>query len=212
MIDRGTFFDAVRVNPFPGSLNQGQVDGMAYILDAWEMYRGGDDLRWLANFMAQAFHESASTMLPVEEYGQGEGQPYGEIDPETKQGYWGRGLIQCTWRENYARADSVLGFTGEDRCEWNADLQLDPAVSARTGYRGMVEGWFRSDSKGPQTLGRYFNETTDDPYGAREIINGDKTYRPDWGHGQTICQLIAGYHAGFLTALQAASRPSRGDA
>src|SRR4051812_20780046 len=198
MINRQVFFDSVRNDPFGGSLDQQQVDGMGAILDAWEQYRGGDDIRWLANFLAQVFHETASVMMPIEEYGEGEGQPYGEEDPETKQRYYGRGLIQITWRENYARADQVLGFTGDDRCEWDADLQLVPIVSARTGYRGMVEGWFRSDSQGPQTLGRYFNDERDDPYGAREIINGDKTYKPSWANGATIGELILVYHVAFL--------------
>lgn len=200
--DRTIFFDAVRPL-FGGALTQQQVDGMTFILDAWEKYAGTDDIRWLANFLAQSFHETAQKMWPIAEYN-GAQQSYGQIDPETGQRYFGRGLIQCTHRENYRRADEELGFTGDDRCEWNADLQLKPDVSARTGYRGMVQGWFRSDSAGPHTLSRYFNETVDDPVGSRNIINGDRNTVPSWSNGVSIGTLVAGYHAAFLAALEAA--------
>ena len=72
-------------------------------------------------------------------------------------------------------------------------------------FRGMVEGWFRKSSDGkPQTLGRYFNASKDDPYNAREIINGDKSKVPSWSGGVSIGKLIAGYHDKFLDALNAA--------
>ena len=41
----------------------------------------------------------------------------------------------------------------------------------------------------------------DDPYGAREIINGDKHYKPDWANGMQIGDIIAGYHDQFHKAL-----------
>jgi hypothetical protein len=41
----------------------------------------------------------------------------------------------------------------------------------------------------------------DDAFGAREIINGDKNIVPDWGGGQTIGEIIEGYHNAFLAAL-----------
>jgi putative chitinase len=66
-------------------------------------------------------------------------------------------------------------------------------------FRGMTEGWFRSG----ETLDRYFNTDTDDPYGAREIINGDKSKVPSWSGGVPIGNLIAGYHDDFLEALTA---------
>ena len=85
--------------------------------------------------LATTLHESASTMWPVVEYGKGEGHDYGKKDPETGQAYYGRGFIQCTWRENYARADKELGLTGDDSCEWHADNQLKPEIAAPTLYR-----------------------------------------------------------------------------
>jgi len=203
--DRDVYFDLVRQKPFGGKLGQGQVDGQEAILTRWEENPLSDDLRWLAYALATTLHETASEMLPIEEYGKGAGMKYGTPDPTTKQIYYGRGFVQCTWRENYARADRELGLTGDRSCEWHAENQLDPSIAAETMFRGMAEGWFRTHADGkPETLARYFNDTTDDPYGAREIINGDKTKVPSWSGGKSIGKLIAGYHADFLAALDAA--------
>ena len=68
----------------------------------------------------------------------------------------------------------------------------------------MAEGWFRGDEYGRQNLERYFNEDTDDPYKAREIINGDKSKVPTWSGGVSIGNLIKQYHVSFLAALEAA--------
>ena len=91
-------------------------------------------------------------MWPIEEYGKGKGHPYGEQDPTTKQTYYGRGFVQLTWRDNYAKATKKLGLTGANDLEWHAAQALDPIIASDIMYAGMIEGWFRSDSKGPHTL------------------------------------------------------------
>jgi len=207
MIDRGIFFDNVRPDPFPGELTQQQVDGMDAILDAWEADYADNDLRWLANAMAQTYHEVSGTMWPIEEYGHGGDAEYAKTDPETGQQYYGRGLIQCTWRENYARADKELGLSGDDSCEMKADNMLKPDVAASCLFEGMIEGWYRSSGGTPNTLGKYFNDGRDDPYEAREIINGDKSKVPSWSSGVSIGNLIVGYHKAFLAALEKAYVP-----
>lgn len=200
MFDRKIFFDHVREKPFGGSLTQQQVDGMNDLMDAAEKYATSPDLRFYSYMLATTMHETASTMCPIEEYGKGSGQPYGKRDPETGQTYYGRGYVQLTWRDNYAKATAQLGLTGADDLEWHASRALDHEIAARVMGRGMREGWFRP----PNCLGTYFNEDRDDPYNAREIINGDKTYKPSWANGQSIGNIIAGYHRDFLAALQAA--------
>lgn len=201
--DRDVYFDAVRGPLFSGSLTQQQVDGQNAILADWEGSYGNDDLRWLAYALATAVHETASTMWPIEEYGKGSGMEYGKKDPETGQTYYGRGYVQLTWRDNYQKATDKLELSGDQDLVWHASQALDPFIAGHIMFRGMIEGWFRSDSKGRQTLGRYFNDSVDDAYGAREIINGDKTKIPDWGQGKSIGNLIAGYHDDFLAALKA---------
>jgi len=200
--NRKIYFDQVRPM-FGGSLSQEQVDGQNFLLGAWEKEPLSSDLRHLSYSLATTRHETASTMLPVEEYGHGAGQPYGVADPETGQTYYGRGYVQLTWRENYARATRELDLEGDDDLEWHAERALDPTISARTLYRGMTDGWFRTGSDGePETLDKYFNENDDEPYAAREIVNGDKSVVPEWS-SVSIGNLIAGYHKDFLAALEA---------
>ena len=203
--DRKIYFDLVRKRPFGGSLSQQQVDGQNAILDRWEKDPLTDDLRWLAYPLATTLHETASTMWPIEEHGKGAGHSYGVPDPETGQAYYGRGYVQLTWRDNYARAANELDLTGDDDLEWHADRALDPAIAADVMFIGMADGWFRSSGGRPENLIRYFDEETDDPYGAREIINGDKTVMPSWSNGVSIGNLIAGYHENFLAALVASA-------
>jgi hypothetical protein len=112
--------------------------------------------------------------------------------------------VQLTWDTNYKRTDAELGLKGSDSCYWYAENALDPEIAAEVMFVGMRDGWFRSDSEGKQTLQRYFNDTRDDPYGAREIINGDKSKVPSWSNGVSIGNLIKGYHNDFLAALKKA--------
>lgn len=203
-LNRDVFFTEVRDDPFPGTLTQSQVEGLNRLLDVWETEYADCDLRWLAYDLATGYHETGAEMMPVEEYGKGEGMKYGSPDPETGETYYGRGDVQCTWRENYARLDKEFGLTGDDSCEWHADNALDPIISAKALFQGSIDGWYRSDDQGKQTLARYFNAQDDDPFGAREIINGDKNKIPSWSNGKKIGDLIAEYYDGFLYALRKA--------
>lgn len=209
MFNRDVFFDVVRGSLFHGVMTQQQVDGMDAILEAWEENPRSDNLRWLAYPLATTAHETGFTMWPIEEYGKGSGMSYGKPDPQTGQTYYGRGFVQLTWRDNYARADEELGYgrtkADMDSCEWHAENALNLDTASEVMFQGMVEGWFRSDDNGRQTLERYFNDATDNPYGAREIINGDKSKVPSWSGGVSIGNLIKGYHTQFLSALEAAA-------
>ena len=204
LFNRDTFFTVIRGSLFHGNLTQQQVDGMDAILDAWEDNPRSDNLRHLAYPLATTAHETGFTMAPIEEYGKGQGMEYGEPDPETGQTYYGRGYVQLTWRDNYARADKELNLV-VDPLEWHAERALDHYVAAEVMFQGMEEGWFRGDDKGRQTLDRYFSDTADNSYEAREIINGDKSKVPSWSGGVSIGNLIKGYHIQFLAALEAAA-------
>jgi hypothetical protein len=194
------YFDSVREDPFGGSLSQEQVDGQEAILTGWERHLDGRDIRFLAYMLATTYHETAASMQPIEEY-HGSQQPYGKPDPETGECYYGRGFVQLTHRDNYARADEEAGWEGDDSCEYHADNALDLQKAGRIMWFGMSEGWFRADDKGPHTLSRYFSNTHDNAYDAREIINGDKKTVPGWSNGVSIGNLVKGYHEEFLSAL-----------
>jgi putative chitinase len=189
-IDRQKYFDAVRKAPFGGTLNQGQVDGNNYLLEFWEgLWEQDDpDLRPLAYVLATTKWETAHTMQPIEEYGKGSGKSYGKKDPETGQTYYGRGYVQLTWRDNYARATKELGLVEEDDLEWFAARALDPVIARQVIFEGCAAGWFTG-----KQLDEYFNDTTDDPKNARQIVNGND-------HDKDIANI----HQQFLTALKGA--------
>jgi hypothetical protein len=206
--DRTKYFDSVRASLFAGYMSQQQVEGQEAILGEWEVQPWDQemtDVRWLAYMLATAYHETSKKMWPIEEYGKGASQPYGQMDPQTGQTYFGRGLVQLTWRDNYAFATKQLGLKGDADLEWHAAMALDPQIASDIMFLGMRDGWFRSDTSGAQTLDRYFNDETADSYGAREIINGDKHIVPDWSNGVSIGNLIKSYYSKFLTALNDAA-------
>lgn len=197
MFDRQIYFDQVRKAPFGGTMNQGQVDGQETILGGFEG-SGPRDVRHLGYMLATTYHETATTMQPIKEYG---GESYLKSKPYYP--FYGRGFVQLTWEDNYRRATDELGLKaqGVDLVK-TPDKALDPDIAYAVMDRGMSEGWFRGDSKGRQTLARYFSDTVNDPVNARDIINGDvKTMGPK----------IAGYHQSFVTALEASSVEDDGE-
>jgi hypothetical protein len=192
MFDREVYFNGVRDALFGGALQQIQVDGQNLLLGMYEGQYAGTpftDIRWLAYLLATVYHESAQRMWPLKEFGEGAGHEYGEVDPETGQRYFGRGVIQITWRDNYSRASKMLSLIDDRDLEWHPDVALDSLIAARIAFRGMAEGFFTG-----RKLGQYFDDDTDDPVNARQIINGNDDDT-----------LIAGYHDLFLAALKEAS-------
>ena len=186
-VDRSSFFTHIRPL-FNGAMTQSQVDGMTAILDAWDAWLPDNadvnpNIRWLAYALATAFHETARTMQPISEYGGGVGRDYGTPDPVTHQVYYGRGLIQLTWKANY-QVQSVR--LGQDLVS-NPDLALQPDLAANIMLHGMAAGSFTGRRLG-QSFGA--NPAHDDPVGARRIINGTDQ-----------ATLIASYHRQFLTAV-----------
>jgi len=175
--NKATFFDYVRDHLFEGVLAQSQVTGMNFVLREWrKRYGFGGDHRKLAYMFATDYHETAFTMIPITEYGSME-----YLQSKPYYPYIGRGFVQLTWEENYAK--------GSDVCEEDLvnypDLALQPDVAAIIMFDGMEKGWFTGDS-----LGNYFNEVDDDPYNARRIINGTDR-----------AEEIAKYHEQFLQAI-----------
>jgi putative chitinase len=181
--DRDTYFDKVRDSLFYGSMNQDQVEGQENLLTQWEN-RPYTDVRWLAYILATTIHETAATMQPITEYGS---QSYLQGKP-----YWpyiGRGYVQLTWEDNYAKARDKLGLSGSDDLVKYPDRALDPVIAADVIFLGMAEGWFTG-----KALPDYFNDSKDDPVNARQIVNGNDDD-----------DLIAGYHRKFLDALKASA-------
>jgi putative chitinase len=185
MINRAKFYSSVRKDF--GPLSQGQVNGFEAVINEWEI-SGLTDLRWLAYMFATAWHETAKTMAGVEEYGKGKGKPYGKAHPKTGKIYYGRGLVQLTWYDNYLKMSKIL--FADERLALNPELALNLRVATDIMFEGMTTGKsFAGDFTGKH-LGNYFNSKSEDWFNARRIINGtDKA------------ELIAGYGKKFLKAL-----------
>ena len=178
-IDRKKFYDTFRVQFHP-TLTQSQVDGYNAILDYWET-ADLTDLRWLAYILATAYHETGQLMAPVREgfaktdagsikavtrlYDQGRiHQNYAKPDANGNS-YFGRGLVQLTWADNYKRMGNALGM-GTQLYD-NPALVLDLDISVKILFKGMIDGLFTGHS-----LADYFNATKTDWQQARKIVNG----------------------------------------
>lgn len=195
MIDRAAFYQRLRASKLLGDkLEQSEVDGCNAILDACEA--ASWPLDWTAYALATALHETAFTMQPISERG---GEKYwtrlydvkgnnpararrmGNLLPGDGVKYRGRGFVQLTWCNNYAKAAMVIGKD----LVLIPDLAMRPDLAARIMVSGMDQGWFTG-----KKLADYTRPSGFDYLGARRIINGaDKA-------GQ-----IAGYARKFAAAL-----------
>jgi hypothetical protein len=161
------FFDRIRSQFANGTISAAQLAGIQCKLDAFGA--AGCPIAYVAYGLATSFWETAQTMRPVREMGRGKGKAYGVPGRHGGQIAYGRGDVQLTWADNYAKADVELGLMGA--LIGNYDLALDPAVSARIMVEGMLEGWFTGKrlasylpASGPATLAEFTQ--------ARRIING----------------------------------------
>lgn len=171
-LDRDFFFDAVRRSLFRGRISVEQFFGLDAILA--EADRRSLEPRWTANILAQVYHETGAAMTPVHERDNAAGT---YLRNKRYYPYFGRGLIQITWKRNYEKWG--IAATPEAAMEWPKALEIC--------FDGMINGKFTG-----RRLREYFSPTIDDPLHARRIVNGmDKA------------KLIAGYHEDFLHALSA---------
>lgn len=156
-----------------------------------------------AYILATVWHETATTMQPVAEYGKGRTRTYGRwfknskgeeycwkngakreayLKSECPHLFYGRGLPQLTWYDNYKKASEELGVDFVN----NPDLALDMTYSTRILIAGMKAGWFTT-----RKLSDYFGQSKKDYVQARRMINGmDKA------------TLIAGYAIVYERALR----------
>lgn len=165
--DAQAFYKAVRGSL--GALEQSQVDGFGAVLQAIAL--AGWPVSWAAYALATAWWETARTMQPVKE-------AYWLSEAWRKKNlryypWYGRGYVQLTWEDNYKWADRELGLNGALLA--NPDKAMEPEIAAAILIRGMEQGAFSKDRKGPRSLARYLptdREATKEEFRlARPIIN-----------------------------------------
>lgn len=177
LTDAAAFFADVRKRGLLGpSLDQSEVDGLSAILAACGAANWGP--RWTAYALATADRETGGTMQPISEYGGTSyftrlydvtgrdplrAKAHGNTAPGDGPRYRGRGYVQLTWKNNYARAGRELGFD----LVAQPDLAKRPDIAAAVMVRGMEEGWFTG-----KKLADYISGERCDYVNARRIING----------------------------------------
>ena len=180
------FWSIIRTNIFKGRISTGAFDTVNHIVDTYYAhYMPVADPEHLAYILATAYHESYHRLLNPDWLPVREGfakTNEGAISAVTKlfdagrisqnyslphtngHSYYGRGLVQITWPENYRKMGKVLGID----LYGNPDLMLDPIVSAKALVIGSVEGTYTG-----RKLADF--DTPDgmlDAFNARRVING----------------------------------------
>lgn len=185
VITRSVFFSAIKTALFT-KFTQEQVDGLENILTHWEVTYPDQPLAFLANFLAQTYLETDTTMQPVKEFGgktpasakryffrmydiQGSrpdvAKALGNIMPGDGEKYCGHGLLQITGRANMAAQSKKHG---KDFLTHPEQL-LDPATSVKVCFAAAMDGDFTGKS-----FSDYYNPLTGDfdAVNARRVING----------------------------------------
>jgi hypothetical protein len=132
-MNRKKFYDTLRARGL--NLTTQNVEGMEKLLD----YAAGRviSIQWLAYIIATAWWESAQTMHPVKE-------AYWKSEAWRKANlryypWYGRGLVQTTWEDNYRRIAIAMGLP-QDTFIKNPDFLLMFEYALPALFVGMLEG------------------------------------------------------------------------
>ncbi|ACL61025.1 glycoside hydrolase family 19 protein [Methylobacterium nodulans] len=177
------FFDALRQPVFAGSMSQSQVDGINRLLAAFTLY-GSGDRRHLAYGLATSRWETGGRMMPVREgfartdaearahvaklYAQGKIKSNYALPNAKGLSFYGRGDVQLTHERNYITMGTLLGLP----LAQNPDLALDPAVSARILWEGLLRGLSNRGDFTGRALEDFIHDGVCDYVGARRTVNG----------------------------------------
>lgn len=123
---------------------------------------GDDDLHKLNYILATAYHESK--FYPIKERRAAPGTAVYDLQNKYwNTGYYGRGFVQLTLKENYEKFGKLLDL---DLLQ-NPDLVLNDNVAAFIINYGMINGTFTG-----KKLSDYINFSNVDYFSARRTVNG----------------------------------------
>ena len=143
-----------------GSFSADQIANAQAIIQGCSAYT--TSVNQLAYVLSTAIGEC--NLRPIKEYRAKAGT--GHYDIQNKYwgtGFYGRGYVQLTWKDNYSKFSKLLGID----LVGNPDLALKPDVAGKIICIGMTKGLFTGRS-----LNTYFSGSNADWTNARRIING----------------------------------------
>lgn len=143
------------------AINTAQSQSIAQIIQSFWIY-GDRDYRKLTYILATAYHES-KLLLVKEKRGAPGSALYQKQEQYWNTGYYGRGFVQLTHKENYEKIGKILKID----LVGNPDLALDRRYAADIIVIGMMQGIFTG-----LALSRYITLQGDDFYNARKVVNG----------------------------------------
>ena len=165
-----------------GKLSAEKTKEIQFILD--RLQKENLSIPEIAYMLATIKHETDNTFRPINEKGNRSyfnkyNGRYGNNNYEGYK-YRGRGYVQLTFKDNYAKAGKKLGINLVQYPE----LATVKENAITIMVAGMKEGWFTG-----KKLSHYFGDSTD-YFNARRIING-----------LDDAELIAGYAKVFESLL-----------
>jgi putative chitinase len=165
-MDRKVFFDTIRPAV---QLTEPNVAGFEKVL-AYAEDRG-TQLDYLAYILPTGYIETAMTMQPVRE-----AFWLSEAWRKKNLRYWpwyGRGLIQTTWEDNYRKLAVAMGLP-EDTFIKNPDLLLEWEHALPAMFVGMERGLYTGKKLGDYIDGADESDAEDlrEFTNARRIVNG----------------------------------------
>lgn len=196
-MSRQAFYIHVKDTLYKGSLPSWQQEPLDKLLDVG--LARGRLVEDIAYVMATAHHETARFKY-TEEIGKGAGHDYGEpmwLIRNQRVAYYGRGYVQLTWLQNYARMSVLLSaeLGREIDLVSKPELATTPEVASQVIWEGMIRGTFTG-----KNLRDYITNDKVDYVNARRIVNGTDN-----------AELIAGYAEEFETGLRLIDGAQAGD-
>ena len=123
-------FDVLRQGLFK-TLNQSQVDGLNYLTERCTEFQ--ISYPEAAYVLATAYHETATTMLPIKERGSDTYLRSKKYYPHIGYGY-----VQLTWADNFRRVGKLIDV---DLVSY-PEKALEKDIASEILIKGMVFGWF----------------------------------------------------------------------